>query len=651
MLTLEYIYRQDAYDLEMATVGLAIELASDLCNPRSQIPTSAYNSLFLVRVFSKHFAGNLSGEELKRQYEGPSTPTTTASETATRPQAAAKSGIASVSDMILDMEKLTIDPQIEKDPRPKGEQLIHYLIAIILQVDSHANYSTHEFYLEALNTIIVLLSTQLHQSTTDRTDYNYFINILMTKFGHQAKAIVFKLLHNFMEQKAPPPSSSNVVYNAYSYFFSAKTSVASSPDAFPVADRSLLLLLLLSTQFKNGSAEDGDRNEEQDLQWASAYRQAIAEIPGDQDPVIGSQSEKTLKDEATGSISFRQLYSIFAGSLAIEERMLLFYLFLVENESFRVYVLSRSDPETIYIPILKLVYESIEGKTNYSQVYIFLIFLLIFSQDDAFNESIQKFNVTTLTWFTERPLLKNVTLGGLTMLVLLRAVQINLSNHKDAYLHTNCMASIANMSNSMMDIHPYVAQRIVSVFELISKRYQKIAGRVIEGDASQQQPSQEIIVYQDLIALFLEIMNSILLHHLKDNPQLVYALLLKREAFAAYRLNARLSELVANLESIINYFHARVSEANLRAPSTSEVLEIIDQATRTWTPDRLKSFPELKFQYAEEVESQQFFCPYVWALVHRRTFIYWNEEKAHILDQYRLQQDEDGAGSKNSDAF
>jgi hypothetical protein len=117
-------------------------------------------------------------------------------------------------------------------------------------------------------------------------------------------------------------------------------------------------------------------------------------------------------------------------------------------------------------------------------------------------------------------------------------------------------------------------------------------------------------------------MNSILLHHLKDNPQLVYALLLKREAFAAYRLNARLSELVANLESIINYFHARVSEANLRAPSTSEVLEIIDQATRTWTPDRLNSFPELKFQYAEEVESQQFFCPYVWALVHRRTFIY-----------------------------
>ncbi|CAM0134719.1 unnamed protein product [Umbelopsis sp. WA50703] len=546
------------------------------------------------------------------------------------------------------MEKLTVNTQVEEDPRPKGEQLLYYLIEIILHVDSHANYSTHEFYVEVLNTIIVLLSTQLHQQSADRTEYNYFINILMTKFGHQANAIVFKLLRNFMDQKFPPPSSSNVVYNAYSYFFSGK-GVSSSADTLPVADRSLLLLLLLSTQFKNGrdeqSEEDGDRD---NLLWADAYRHAIANISGDQEPVMGTQAEKG-KDEASTSVSFRELYTIFSGSLAVEERMLLFYLFLVENESFRVYVLSRSDPETIYIPILKLVYESIEGKTNYSQVYIFLIFILIFSQDDVFNESIQKFNVSNLAWFSERPLLKNVSLGGLTMLVLLRAVQVNLSNHKDAYLHTNCMATIANMSNSMTDMHQYVAQRIVSVFELISKRYQKIASRLetSSNEPSLPHPSQEVIVYQDLISLFLEIMNSILVHHLKDNPQLVYALLLKRETFAVYRLNARLSELVANIESIINYFHARVSEANLRAPSTSEVLEIIDLATRTWTSDRLMSFPELKFQYAEEQDSQQFFCPYVWALVHRRTFIYWNEEKAHILDEYRLQQQEDAPSSSN----
>jgi len=83
---------QDAYDVEMATVSLAIEFASNnkktanfntlLLHTLSQmrrviypefhgeIPIEAYNSLFLVRVFSKHFIGNLSRDEIHQQFEG-----------------------------------------------------------------------------------------------------------------------------------------------------------------------------------------------------------------------------------------------------------------------------------------------------------------------------------------------------------------------------------------------------------------------------------------------------------------------------------------------------------------------------------------------------------------------------------------------------
>lgn len=43
-----------------------------------------------------------------------------------------------------------------------------------------------------------------------------------------------------------------------------------------------------------------------------------------------------------------------------------------------------------YIPMLKIIYESVEGKTNYSQVYILLTIMLILSQDDVNNETIQK---------------------------------------------------------------------------------------------------------------------------------------------------------------------------------------------------------------------------------------------------------------------
>lgn len=40
--------------------------------------------------------------------------------------------------------------------------------------------------------------------------------------------------------------------------------------------------------------------------------------------------------------------------------------------------------------MLKIIYESVEGKTNYSQVYILLTIMLILSQDDVNNETIQK---------------------------------------------------------------------------------------------------------------------------------------------------------------------------------------------------------------------------------------------------------------------
>lgn len=37
-----------------------------------------------------------------------------------------------------------------------------------------------------------------------------------------------------------------------------------------------------------------------------------------------------------------------------------------------------------------MIYESTEAQTNFSQIYILMIILLIFSQDDVNNETIQK---------------------------------------------------------------------------------------------------------------------------------------------------------------------------------------------------------------------------------------------------------------------
>lgn len=91
-----------------------------------------------------------------------------------------------------------------------------------------------------------------------------------------------------------------------------------------------------------------------------------------------------------------------------------------------------------------------------------------------------------------------------------------------------------------------------------------------------------------MLSLVLEIINSVLTHRLKNNIQLVYALLLKREIFVPLRTHPRLADLVKNIEQAIDHFSARLSEANIKAPSTNEILELLEQSARTWVPNRME---------------------------------------------------------------
>ncbi|EIE88027.1 hypothetical protein RO3G_12738 [Rhizopus delemar RA 99-880] len=188
------------------------------------------------------------------------------------------------------------------------------------------------------------------------------------------------------------------------------------------------------------------------------------------------------------------------------------------------------------------------------------------------------------------------------------------------------------MSSTILDMHAYTAQRLISLFELLTKRYLKLVDK--------EQPSEDTVVYEDVLMFMLEIINSILSHRLKHNLQLVYALLLKREIFIPFQSHSRLSETANNLDQVITYFSSRVSEANLKAPSSSEVLNIIEHTSRTWSNQRMKSLPELKFQYEEESDAFEFFIPYVWSLILRKDCIYWSEEKCRVLDSFALMNEE-----------
>lgn len=41
-------------------------------------------------------------------------------------------------------------------------------------------------------------------------------------------------------------------------------------------------------------------------------------------------------------------------------------------------------------------------------------------------------------------------------------------------MHTNCLAALANMSSQFRFLHPYVSQRLISLFETLAKKHSKL---------------------------------------------------------------------------------------------------------------------------------------------------------------------------------
>merc|ERR1740131_154373 len=107
-----------------------------------------------------------------------------------------------------------------------------------------------------------------------------------------------------------------------------------------------------------------------------------------------------------------------------------------------------------------------------------LIILLIASEEDLFNQTVHSIELRSqqVTWYTERAV-SQLSLGGLLILVVIRTIQYNMLKMRDKYLHTNCLAALANMSSQFRNLHPYVAQRIVSLFETLARKH----SRLVEG--------------------------------------------------------------------------------------------------------------------------------------------------------------------------
>jgi len=388
--------------------------------------------------------------------------------------------------------------------------------------------------------------------------------------------------------------------------------------ATPLAESSLSLLMILVNHFT-------------DPNLSNPYRHALVNF---------SAGKRRDEHKASFVIEFPPLYNTLANTLQNDEPTLLLYLLLLKSATFRNEILAATDIDTLFLPILQTLYRAPE--CNGHLTYMSLIIVLILSEEDLFNKTIHGciLRQNQMSWYTERSF-SQLSLGGLVILVVIRTIQYNMLKMRDKYLHTNCLAALANMSSQCTNLHPYVAQRIVSLFETLARKHSRLVEglRGVDTQDTEEEGFDEVsdavqdaAVLEEVLRMLLEIINSCFSHQIQNNPNLVYAVLYKREMFEMYSKNPAFQDLLENIQSVLVYMSSRVDQENENRGgytlTVQEVQDIVREGCKQFPRESLKSLGELKFKYVEEEEPEEFFIPYIWGLSSR--FMFWNEDMMSI---------------------
>ncbi|XP_074000193.1 dymeclin isoform X2 [Rhodnius prolixus] len=323
-------------------------------------------------------------------------------------------------------------------------------------------------------------------------------------------------------------------------------------------------------------------------------------------------SQHKQPEESAGSIilhiadGMNNLFKSICCALDKEETTLVLYYLLHRNTHFRSFVLSRSDIPSLVLPMLRTIYRGSDN--NCHHMYMSLIILLILTEDNVFNKKIHTTIIKNIQWYTDRNLTE-ISLGGLIILVTTRTVQYNLLKMRDEYLHTNCLAALANMSSQFTELHSYVCQRLIGLFEVLAKTYNRA--------------NQELVAIERALRIILEVLNSCLSNQLVHNTNLVYTLLYKKDIFETFRNNPAFQDIIHNLDQVMQYFTSKLDLEGESCNDVDKVSAVIVKAAQQWPTHRLQKFPELKFKYVEEEKPEEFFIPYVWSLVTQYSNVYW----------------------------
>ncbi|KAL8481656.1 hypothetical protein ACS0TY_027966 [Phlomoides rotata] len=550
----------------------------------------------------------------------------------------------------------------------EGQHVANFIMSsalnFICKVDvSPGTYLLHQ---ELFNFIVIAMSTQLLSGPTPGpNDTHPFIDAVMAQESTLVNTVVCKLLLNYIRRpQFPVNSSSSIIF-----------SEGNQPGVLKRVGSAAANLMLLPFSYLGSSAGEASKRPLAEgslhvLLILSYYRKCIS-VNYVKDKSHHSSSEALLKEETYFSenpfckalenaqdiefdrldiegnahagplvrIPFASLYDTLGMCLANETSVLLLYSLVHGNSDFLEYVLVRTDIDTLLMPMLETLYNAPSRTSNH--IYMVLVIFLILSQDSTFNATLHKLMIPSVPWYKER-FLNQTSLGSLMVIILIRTVKYNLSKLRDMYLHTNCLATLANMAPHVHRLSAYASQRLVSLFDMLSRKYNKLAeikndkmnttNGDLRGDSLPEDPSAELHVYTDFLRLVLEIINAILTYTLPRNPEVVYAIMHRQEVFLPFKNHPRFNELLENIYTVLDFFNSRIDAQKLDGEwSVEKVLQFIIECSRSWRGEGMKIFMQIRFTYEQESHPEEFFIPYVWQLVLSHSGFTFNPSSINLF--------------------
>lgn len=542
--------------------------------------------------------------------------------------------------------------------------VMHSVLNFLSKVDVSTN--TYLLHYELLHFTLIAMSTQLLSGPSPGPDDAHpFMDAAMVQESSLVTLVVRKLLLNYITRpNFPAHGSSSSIFSEVNQpgvlkrVGSAAANLVLLPFNFlinspgqatrsPLAESSLSILLILVhyrkcvgvdyVKDKGDSISDSLPKEETYFS-ENPYCKALEnarDIEFDRVDMEGNGHNGPLV-----RLPFASLFDTLGMCLGDEGSILLLYSLVHGNSAFLEYVLVRTDLDTLLMPMLETLYNASSRTSN--QIYMVLIIFLILSQDSSFNASIHKLILPSVPWYQER-LLHQTSLGSLMVIILIRTVKYNLSKLRDVYLHTNCLATLANMAPHVHRLSAYASQRLVSLFDMLARKYNKLAelkndkmhmpnGESREGDNLPEDMSAELHIYTDFLRIVLEILNAILTYALPRNPEVVYAIMHRQEVFQPFRNHPRFNELLENIFTVLDFFNSRMDAQKVDGEwSVEKVLQVIVINCRSWRGEGMKMFTQLRFTYEQESHPEEFFIPYVWQVVLGRSGLSFNPSSINLF--------------------